>query len=150
KLQFGGQPKMTFHLIPRWLAGTALAMAISMLPTPSDARISFRDGNELYADCASSDAARRGLCLGYVPGVIDFTAGTERADGTGYFDYRQFAPWCLPARMLPDIKGRTLTGVPEEIRSAVELWLRDNPGKRFYAADWAVAEALRSAWPCER
>jgi hypothetical protein len=127
----------------RWLGRAVLLLMLAGAALPCCAAFKFRDGNELYDDCFSKDAGRHGLCVGYVMAVVDVAGVDAQSDGSGSFLYGPHR-WCMPIASLPGVAR----DAPERVTDIVAAYLRDNPDRRFLAADVAVAEALARAWPC--
>jgi hypothetical protein len=88
----------------------------------------FFDGNQLYAYCTSSVDYERGLCLGYVEGVVEYMEAVR---------VNNDKPPCVPP-------GTD----PKEVLDAVVHYLRDQPQDRSKAPIWSVSLAVITAWKC--
>ena len=106
----------------------ALGMLAVGLAGQARAAGDFFDGNQLYAYCTSSVDYERGLCLGYVEGVVEYMEAVR---------VNNDKPPCVP------------TGTdPKEVLDAVVNYLRDQPQDRSKAPIWSVGLAVMTAWKC--
>ena len=83
----------------------------------------FLTGEQLYSFCAASDDYGRGVCSGYIAGMVD--------------DLQVNAAICVP-------KDTDLS----TLRDAVVRYQRENPAERQYIAVSTVEIALGEAFPC--
>jgi Ssp1 endopeptidase immunity protein Rap1a len=88
----------------------------------------FFDGNQLDAYCTSSVDYERGLCLGYIEGVVEYMEAVRSNNGK---------PRCVP----PGTDSK-------EVLDAVVNYLRDQPQDRSKAPIWSVNLAVITAWKC--
>jgi hypothetical protein len=88
----------------------------------------FFDGNQLDAYCTSSVDYERGLCLGYIEGVVEYMEAVR---------VNNDKPRCVPA-------GTD----PKEVRDAVMNYLRSQPQDRSKAPIWSVDLAVITTWKC--
>jgi Rap1a immunity proteins len=88
----------------------------------------FFDGNQLDAYCTSSVDYERGLCLGYIEGVVEYMEAVR---------VNNDKPRCVPP-------GTD----PKEVRDAVVNYLRDQPQDRSKAPIWSVNLAVITTWKC--
>jgi hypothetical protein len=88
----------------------------------------FFDGNQLDAYCTSSVDYERGLCLGYIEGVVEYMEAVR---------VNNDKPQCVPP-------GTD----PKEVLDAVVKYLRDQPQDRSKAPIWSVNLAVITAWKC--
>jgi hypothetical protein len=111
---------------------TAAAVVAAVMLVSAGGRANFRDGNELYSDCTSSNYQDRVLCYGYVMAIADASGGGPRAVGS-VFGFRQCGLDRVSAEQMTDIVVRYLVAHPE---------------RRDFGAAGLVADALSKAWPC--
>ena len=91
---------------------------------PGAAAGEFMSGNDLYGHCSSAVYVDRGICHGYVIGVVDILS--QRVI-------------CVP--------DDATAGQAEDI---VRQWLEGHPEVRHLAAEGLVALALSEAFPCKK
>jgi hypothetical protein len=110
--------------------GLALGTAVALLTLAGEAWAAgdFFDGNQLYAYCTSSVDYERGLCLGYVEGVVEYMEAVRVNNNR---------PRCVP----PGTDAK-------QVQDAVVNYLRDQPQDRFKAPIWSVSLAVLTAWKC--
>jgi Rap1a immunity proteins len=110
--------------------GLALGMVVALLTLAGEARAArdFFDGNQLYAYCTSSVDHERGLCLGYVEGVVEYMEAVRVNNDN---------PRCVP----PGTEAK-------QVQDAVVNYLRDQPQDRSKAPIWSVSLAVLTAWKC--
>ena len=90
---------------------------------------SYDSGNSLYTmlqNCEKDAGVACAYTLGYVAGVSDTLAAPS-------LDVSICAPLDVTRQQLNDV---------------VHLWLKNNPGKRSYAATSIVRVAMQETWPC--
>ena len=88
----------------------------------------FFEGNQLYAYCTSSFDYERGLCLGYVEGIVEYMEAVRANNDK---------PRCVPS-------GTD----PKQVVDAVVNYLRDQPQDRSKAPIWSVSLAVLTEWKC--
>jgi hypothetical protein len=117
----------------RRLFGAAVVVAAVMSGSVG-AKADFRTGNQLYAECTSSNAADRNFCLGYIAAITDAARKGVIAPGS-------VLGWTHCVRDEVSIKL---------VHDVVVQFLATHPEKRDLTADGLVAEALAEAFPCRR
>jgi hypothetical protein len=115
------------------------AVVVAVVAVSVGARADFRTGNELYADCTSSDGTDRIFCQGYIAAIVD--AARLRAPGGGLGPgvaggYRM----CITASA-----GGTL----QQMVDIVVKFLTAHPEERHLPASPLAAGALSVAFPCQ-
>lgn len=119
---------------PRGLAMQAVSIfagilcAISVGGTPAHAS-SFKNGNDLLAQCDNSLESAWGVCLGYIVGVAD------AMDGNSLNGYAA----CIPSQ-----------ATQGQVHDVVLRWMGQHPELRHFAAAGLVAHSLQDAFPCGR
>jgi hypothetical protein len=111
------------------VAGSVLALAC--LPAQAQDAKGFFSGNDLWAQCSANDNFRRGVCMGFVTGIADATAGTAAG---------------VPRRMVCIPSQVTLQQTVDVVKGD----LAQHPERRHYAAASIVADALAAAFPCKQ
>jgi Rap1a immunity proteins len=108
---------------------SAAILAINLAAT-SSAGSFFKDGNDIYLQCAAPTGdTQRGICLGYIEGIAD---AMERNATNG---------WELLACIPANVRNT-------QLRDVVTQYLWANPAKRHWVASGLIIEALSSAFPC--
>ena len=103
----------------------AAAMLLMALSAPSAlAGAGFETGNDLYTMCNEDDYYSRGVCIGYIMGIVD-DFGEEPHTST-----------CR----LP----RHITAA--QVRDVVVKYLRDHPAERHLSASSEAWVAIFNAW----
>jgi len=104
----------------KWILLVALFLAQGV-------QAEWSDGNNLLTECQSSDVFYKGVCGGYIIGVVDMSDG-KTWDGYSY---------CLPDVSIGQLK------------KIVIKHLNDHPEKLHLSASSLINFALTSAFPCE-
>jgi hypothetical protein len=105
-----------------------MVVALPVLAVEARAAGDFFDGNQLYAYCTSSVDYERGLCLGYVEGVVEYMEEVRVSNNK---------PHCVPSG----------TGA-KQVLEVVVNYLRNQPQDRSKAPIWSVGLAVMTAWKC--
>jgi len=124
--------------------GVAIVV-LAIVLTSGNARAGFLTGNRLLDICNAQppDFVSPGVCLGYIEGIIDSAAVTDKS-GREQFRAGSMAEsfqgyrWCQPAN--------------SEMGQAVDVvqkWLKEHPEKRHFSTPSLVAQALADAFPCK-
>jgi hypothetical protein len=108
--------------------GMVVVTALLTLAGEARAAADFFDGNQLYAYCTSSVDYERGLCLGYIEGVVEYMEKVR---------VNNDKPPCVPAGT-----------EAKQVLDAVVNYLRDQPQDRSKAPIWSVSLAVITAWKC--
>ena len=93
-----------------------------MLFIPAICFAEFRFGNELKAQCSSSQLFDQGICLGYVSAVADMNTKQKI---------------CMPSNVTIG-----------QLQAISIKYFNDYPDRLHYTADSLVLDALSKAFPC--
>lgn len=89
--------------------------------------VAGEDGNSLYANCTSGQFADIVACNRYIVGVVD---------GILVVSPREKPPFVIP---------QGVTG--QQLNDVVIAYLKDNPDKRHWEAQYLVWNAIHAAFP---
>jgi Ssp1 endopeptidase immunity protein Rap1a len=103
--------------------------SVLLPPERLRAQIASMNGNNLYADCIGRNTEGPLLCLGYVTAIMDVLSVSA---------VNRFKA-CVPT-----------DADMNQIMDVVKFFIRDHAEKRHLVAAGLVAEALATAFPCQR
>jgi Rap1a immunity proteins len=122
--------------VTRLILAAIVTTSVLLPPEGLRAQIASINGNQLYTDCIAPNTEgpafqglRAGTCLGYVTAIMDVLS-VSPVNGFKA---------CVP----PNADMNQIVDV-------VKFFIRDHAEKRHLVAAGLVAEALATAFPCQR
>lgn len=113
-----------------------LALATTMLVATASVGNcrSFKTGSELLDECSEANSGfNSGVCIGYIIAIADVSNCSKDVGGK----YVGGFSWQPP-------EGVTIG----QLEKVVAKWLNNHPEKLHFGASGLVADALKTAFPC--